>query len=224
MMLSPGEIIEYIKLLEFHLGEHAKYQILDPFDLNPSDIISIQVAAKKIANFIGLSDISFIVAIAKQRQYVGGHIDLSGDKDVFIELSEEVIEHAESVLSTLSHEIVHKYLQVHNIKIYDENKNERLTDIAAVYLGLGKLMLNGRECKKIKQENCIEEKKVTEKVITGYLDRVTLAFSYKIVCAMRNIFGCNLESGLCAESKEALLICRVNYYDYFHTCPVKVVK
>lgn len=153
MRVPIEQIIENLFVLESNLGSKVKYLVLDPFPVNSPDIISIQEAAKKIASFIGLLDMVFIVGIAKQGEKVGGHIELSGNnREAFIELSEGVLKYQETVLSTLAHEITHKYLQMNGIRHPDENKNEILTDTASVYLGLGKIMLNGRERYTVRHE------------------------------------------------------------------------
>ena len=52
--------------LEKRIGAKTKYQILEPFSIGVVDIVTIQNAAKVVANFIGLNELSFIVLITKQ--------------------------------------------------------------------------------------------------------------------------------------------------------------
>ena len=217
MKVSIEQIIENLLVLESNLGSKVKYPILDPFPVNPADIISIQEAAKKIASFIGLLDMVFIVGIAKQGEKVGGHIELSGNnREAFIELSEGVLKYPETVLSTLAHEITHKYLQLNGVRHPDENKNEILTDTASVYLGLGKIMLNGCERYTVRHEKDWQgEKTITETLTTGYLDREGLAFVYKLVCTMRKITGTQAENKLLHDSKLSLDDCQRQHRQYF---------
>ena len=49
------------------------------------------------------------------------------------------------VLAILAHESVHNYLDSMGVEDKDTAENEILTDIAAVYLGLGRLLLQGHE-------------------------------------------------------------------------------
>jgi hypothetical protein len=51
----------------------------------------------------------------------------------------------EHILAILAHECTHNYLYHHQINISDELENEVLTDLAAAYLGLGALILDGYE-------------------------------------------------------------------------------
>lgn len=54
----------------------------------------------------------------------------------------------ETVLSILIHESTHYFLLTNGIKVEDRKMNEYLTDIAIVYLGFGKYILEGYKQKK----------------------------------------------------------------------------
>lgn len=47
------------------------------------------------------------------------------------------------ILAILAHEYAHHYLYRYNIRKHNENENEILTEIAAAYLGLGQLLVDG---------------------------------------------------------------------------------
>ena len=215
------DYIQKIILLEKQVGAKTSYQMLEPFSLNSRDVIAIQIAAKKIAEFIGLHGFTFIIAPVKQKEKVGGNIELKyGEKEVFIEISDETLKFEDAILATLAHEIAHKYLHINGIScgmgpIY-EYENEVLTDITAVFLGLGKLMLNGCECENTRQEYVLEGRRtVTETLKSGYLDRSQLAFVYRLVCAMRKIPSIEYERGLSIDSIQALRECESFYGYYF---------
>jgi hypothetical protein len=83
---------EKLILLEQKTGAQVSYRLMSPFKTPFHDYLSIQQAAKEIADFIGLSGFTFIVAVAKQKDKVGGHIDLStSERDVFIEIDGDTI-------------------------------------------------------------------------------------------------------------------------------------
>ncbi len=187
--------------------------------VDQSDIISLQSVAKKLAECIGLNDLTFIVAIAKQKDKIGGHIDLrSNQREVFIEVSENVLKYKDSVLATLAHEITHKYLQINGISLSDEKMNEILTDTASVYLGFGRIMLNGCENCTIRHEkDWNSEKTITETLTTGYLNRDQLAFVYKLVCSMRNIPPKEYEVRLSRDARQALDDSTRRHNEYFDT-------
>lgn len=45
-----NSFLDKIQLLEERVGAKTEYQIMDPFDFNPQDTISLQEAATKIAH------------------------------------------------------------------------------------------------------------------------------------------------------------------------------
>ncbi|HAF21732.1 MAG TPA: hypothetical protein DCK93_02285 [Blastocatellia bacterium] len=209
--------------LEQSVGAHTAYEVLEPFYFRTRDAINIQKAAKKIAEFIGLNNFRFIVAVAKQKENVGGHIELQNDgTDVFIEISEQSLMFSQAVLATLAHELTHKYLHVHRIscgigKEY-ERENEVLTDISAVYLGLGKLMLNGCECQRESKERTSQGVQTnTQTLRSGYLTREQFAFVYRLVCGMRKIPASTYLGGLSLEARSALSQCASRYKNFFST-------
>ena len=140
--------------------------------------MSIQNAARKIGDFIGLNDVKFIVIITAQQENVGGKIELiRGQKEVIIEVSKETVKYEAALLSTLAHEITHKFLNEKGLSVGDgiihQYENEILTDIATVFLGLGKIMLNGCECRREYEDRM---GRTTEIFTTGYLNMEQLSF------------------------------------------------
>ncbi|MFZ4590925.1 MAG: hypothetical protein ACOYN6_08005 [Ignavibacteria bacterium] len=189
--VSKADIVEKLIFLENYL-KHKSYKILEPFHVQPNDIIFIQNAAKIIGDFVGLHDVTFIVAASKQTENAAAHIDLDNTFTSYIELDPEVISDGNAILGVLSHEISHKYLHYHGIrkqggKIY-EMENEILTDLTSIYLGLGKLILNG--CEKVTIQTSRSNDQVNTQTITnrfGYIGKEKYAFAYNLICNMRKI-------------------------------------
>ena len=204
--ISIEECIRKVTFLEKSLGTKIQYQILDPFPLYSKDIIGIQNAGKIIANFIGLSDYIFVISINKLKKNTGGHIELEyGRKKVFIEISEEILKFEDAILAILAHEITHEYLYINNISFSNKYENEILTDIAAIFLGFGKLMINGSENEDIwKNYYFGGSTTITDKLGIGYLDRSKVAFVYLLVCSMRNISEKKYMSNLSNKSIQLL--------------------
>lgn len=220
MDIPIGQHISNLMILENQIGAKVNHCIHDsPFLVDQSDIISLQTVAKKLAECIGLGGLTFIVAIAKQKEKVGGHIDLrDNQREVFIEVSENVLKYKDSVLATLVHEITHKYLQINGISLPDEKMNEILTDTASIYLGFGRIMLNGCENYTTRHEKDWNgEKTITETLTTGYLNRDQLAFVYKLVCSMRNIPPKEYEARLLRDARQAIDDSTRRYNEYFNT-------
>jgi hypothetical protein len=213
--ISIEECIRKISLLEKSLGAKVQYQILNPFPLHSKDITGIQNAGKIIANFIGLSDYTFVIGINKLEKNIGGHIDYEhGKKQVFIEISEGTLKFEDAILAILAHEITHEYLYVNNVSFNNKYENEILTDIAAIFLGFGKLMLNGGENENIRENYYSGGKTtITDKLGVGYLDRGKVAFVYLLVCNMRNISEKEYISNLSYRSVQTL---EKYIKDYWH--------
>ena len=219
MDIPVAQHINNLLVLERQLGTKVDYKIHEPpFLMDQGDIISLQSAAKELAGYIGLSNLIFIVAIAKQKEKIGGHIDLrSNQNEVFIEISEDVLKYKNSVLATLAHEITHKFLQINGITLPDEKMNEILTDTASVYLGFGKIMLNGCENYTTKHEKDWNgEKTITETLCTGYLNRDQFAFIYKLVCIMHNIPYDEYGLRLSHDAQQALDDVSRQHQEYFN--------
>jgi hypothetical protein len=85
----------------------------------------------------------------------------------------------------LAHELTHHFLLNKGVVYDDINENERLTDLATVYLGLGKLTLNGYEpvTWKVKRK----EGEVTYTYKVGYLTSMDMAMILDRVCSFRHI-------------------------------------
>lgn len=215
------DCIDKIAMLEKRVGAVTPYEILQPFTIDTGDAIAIQNAAKKIADFVGLNNFTFIVGLAKAEEGVGGHIELEqGVNTLYIEISKDMKKFPDAVPALLAHEITHKYLETNGISCgtgpTHQYENEVLTDITTIFLGLGKLVLNGCEGKNIRQESLKEETRtITETMKTGYLDRNQFAFVYRLVCAMRQIPAKVCEAGLSFEALQALRQCELQYSPYF---------
>ncbi len=125
----------------------------------------------------------------------------------------------ESILTALAHEITHKYLHINDISCgvgyIHAYENEILTDIAGVFLGFGKIMLNGCKCQSIQKEKYHDSvKTITKTLEIGYLKRDELAFVYRLICAMRKIPKKVFKKGLSSESTNAINNCE-NLYSYY---------
>lgn len=132
--------------------------------------------------------------------------------------------------ATLCHEVCHKWLQAKGICSHIEIENEILTDIASVFLGFGKIMLNGCRTTNVKDRTMkttfkdtttiMETTETTETMMAGYLDRDKLALVYCFVCAMRSISSVDIMQGLKPEAANAVQRCNLllghHYAPRFH--------
>jgi len=205
-----------LQLLESRVGAGVVYETLEPAAFPPPgqsygavDERFLGDATRTIARFIGVAYFNFEVTIRPQKENVGGHIDFHRYEDsnrrAFIEVSHEVAEVRNSTLATLAHEVTHAYLHVYKISCgtapYDD---EVLTDVAAVFLGLGKLMLNGIEYQRSWNSG---DRTTTRTLRCGYLSREQFVFLYWFVCAMRRIPESVYQNGLQPEIITEIIEC-----------------
>jgi len=185
---SIGDFIDKLIILENELGHKVSQEFLDPKSLNLTntyDSNEISRVANEIANFLGLSN-EVHVNIDESSTNVDVSITKIYDYSIIINLSQRTLKIADTLLAILAHELTNLYLLDHGIDLTDKSTQDKklLIDIAAIYLGLGKLILNGHRNKK-KQE--ISKKEYTVQMYMGYTHNHYLGFIYKTVCNMRNI-------------------------------------
>jgi hypothetical protein len=223
MKEKPIAFASLVKLLEEAVGKETSYALLDPFPCETLKgrrpaVDAIQEAGKIIAQHLGLIEYAFVIAVTAQKPNTAGHIKLDrSGRNVFVELSPDLCECKDAVLATLCHELSHKFLHKHNVingTIIIEQ--EFLTDVTAVYLGLGKIMLNGCQCQSSKEWTQDGQPfNATNTIKTGYISRDCVAFIYRLVCAMRGIPRDVFLRGLSTAAREAIQIAESNYADWF---------
>ena len=184
--LSEADIISKLALIEKHLDgfKGTFYEVST--DFKSYDVMSLHSEASKMMKFVGLNTHVPYVAFTKTGENVGGNVELDNSNDVFIEVNGEYRYNKDKVLAVMAHEICHKVLYVHGLYFpYNKIENELLTDLATVYVGFGKLSLNG----------CYEELETLTSTI-GYLSLKQFATAYNIVCAAYGIHPATKEWGL----------------------------
>jgi len=98
----------------------------------------------------------------------------------------------------LAHELTHHYLMNRGIGYPDESENERLTDIATVFLDLGKLTLNGYN--PIQWSVPRRDNTVTYTYQVGYLSSRQIADAMCRICSFRSIPLPSIEANLTLEA------------------------
>lgn len=161
-------------------------------DKEPSEI---QWAAEAMASHIGLTQVPSLeffynqqskwapwLSTSKQTQTLGTF--KSGE----IQVARTERGRAHVLGSILAHELAHMYLELHRIRSESTNENEKLTDAAAVYLGFGKLMLNGYvAAQESKTEALPWGATVIKTRKLGYLDPCEIASLYEEVNDTRGV-------------------------------------
>ena len=156
--------------------------VLAPFQVDVEDPESIRHAQQCISKFIGLTGCDlYVVRIPQPEGRAGcihrGYKDGRGD---LIEVSEELKGY--NFTYALCHEICHKWLEVRYS--FEAASDEILTDVAVVFLGLGKIALNGctgEDTTSLDGANVVRQSRY------GYLSMRKFAFAYDLVCEMRGV-------------------------------------
>ena len=193
---NAKDFIRKIAYLEEHLGGSISYKMLEVEELFPyKDDLS--ALAKKIAEFVGVKASFIVTRNAKDK---GGDIENEG-KFSYIDLNQTVCDSFLQTVAVLAHEIMHRFLFSKCLRYSLVIENEVLTDIATVYMGLGKLSLMGHR---------YEQETVNDSTITrsshevGYLDMDSFCFVYLLLCRVRKIDKNTCFYGLSPEVTAAL--------------------
>lgn len=102
----------------------------------------------------------------------------------------------------LAHELTHHVLANKNIGYPNVEENERFTDFATVFLGLGKLTLNGYE--PIEWSISKLDKTSTYTYQVGYLSSREIADVFQYVCDFRSIVPQEVQSNLTPVARDHL--------------------
>lgn len=202
--LSNKQILEHLEMIDSHL--HMPYS---EFILPPS-IVSLNEIARLMVQHVGLYGYEPVIEYDRLEAGVAGHVELNNnlDKQIHITLSDDMSIAREARLSALAHEICHKLLFTHNCYFpFMGDYNESLTDIATIYVGFGKLTLNGclvvynksnRVFDLTTSNPSLQTSHITS--YTGYLSLEQYAMAYRLVCHVNHIPQVDYEAGLDAEA------------------------
>lgn len=174
--------------------------VMEPFSLDPRDAVAVNRAANVMAAHAGLHGLRFIIGIGRLEPRRGGLIELrSGQEEVYVDVSTEAGAFAPSLVSVLAHELSHKVLFDRRLFRQDDDVQlyEILTDVTAVYLGFGKLLLNGYEYSTTEQQYTVgglNTKRSRHRF--GYISVDEVAFTHAMTCYARRLRNPDWCSGL----------------------------
>lgn len=181
--LTSNQIIEHLEEIDRHVHLPYKEYVI------PRNVYNDQEFAQSMMQHVGLSNYEVIIKYERVKEGTAGHICLNNNPDhkVYITLSERNT-HKSSVIATLAHEVCHKLLYCHNL-YYPEflnDRNEALADLANIYAGFGKYVIEGCEITSTSHNTTWEygqQTKVTTTTThyTGYLSKEQFEEAYKIV-------------------------------------------
>lgn len=103
----------------------------------------------------------------------------------------------------LAHEMAHAFLIPKGVLLEDPNENEMFTDLATVFIGLGKLLLNGLIF--------VTDEYISEGHMLGYLSPELITYCYERVNTYRSIRGQVIMKSLIPEAKNRITNLQINH-------------
>lgn len=123
-----------------------------------------------------------------------------------IEISQKYERKGESIGAILAHEVTHAYLNERKAILSQNLEGELLTDLVAMHLGLGKLILNGMETSRDVYKTPWGDRLVEiSKSHFGYFSYFSFAYAFQKVRRHRSIKMCFALRNLPLSSKILLL-------------------
>lgn len=169
----------------------------------------INILVRQMADHIGLNKSHFIVEIGKINDSVSGRIHLQERLGFTkIQIDSDLSWHPQTLLMVLSHELTHKYLHEHDAEYEDAIANEELTDIASVFLGFGKYILNGKHY----SDNTARG---VRNVSVGYLTDSAFALAYDVSCFQRGLTEEAILDGLSGDALKCLWDVRIKHRERY---------
>jgi hypothetical protein len=210
-----NDFISKIVFLEQNAVRKRPFSNLNTFKVGDiKNLIEIQKAAHKLAKHIGLDHLTFVVNYSDLGNNIGGNIELDNDDCVLINISTTILEFQECVLATLAHEIAHKYLHINKLTFKDNYENEIFTDLTAIYLGFGRIMLKGRYVEKLTKGYNYTQTSSQE---VGYLNKRQLSFIYLTLNILYGINPVSAIKHISLSDISYMLGIRINYRIYCTT-------
>lgn len=203
--------MEKLAILEKAAGVRAHYRILEPPPLSGTDPNSLQTAARMIGDWIGLRNALFHVVLGESPTSSMSGVRLERDQDEFtIDLPRTSVVTPTRALGALSREVARAYLHKTNIRggPYAAAATEpTFVDVTTVFLGLGKLLLNGCAGDAApKPERVVSAGPASKTKASGgcVLAPTYIAFAHRAACAMRGLDYEQHVTGLTPQSLELL--------------------
>lgn len=180
--------------------------VLEPFAVHPLDNGDVDRAVHRMVSHVGLQGLRFEVSFGRLDPGKGAVIELQrGQARVPIRLSGTAASFPPTFLAVLAHELCHKVLFDHEIVLQgaDLESYEVLTEVTAVFLGMGKLLLNGYEF--VVTEHDWTRLLATRRLLRfGYVSVDEVAFTHAMVCRMRSVPEVESRQGLSRFALAAL--------------------
>lgn len=143
--ISPRQILSYLRTFEEKLPIAQKEYYRPSLSMTPISEEALNSEAKKMMNFVGLSEYTPKCTWEVTSEGTGGNVTLNNnpDKIVRVKVSTSYRNNLPATLAILAHEICHKLLFCYGLHYPIDIVNEINTDLCTMYVGFGKLIING---------------------------------------------------------------------------------
>lgn len=194
------KILESLVTLEKAAGVRAHYRILDAPPLSSTDEHHLQTVARVLADWMGLRNATFDISIISHDNSPGLH-RVDPDREEFVmEISSKVLTSPETAMAAITRQVARAYLINSNIAASSVDADRAaggMSDITAIFLGMGKLILNSPVSGQISSSAYPSSENQP-------LSPEYLAFTHRLVCSMRGLDWAQHASGLNKQAIENL--------------------
>jgi len=195
-------ILELLTTLEKAAGVRAHYRILDSPPLVSLDLSSIHTVARVLSDWIGLRNAIFNITLVADDQ-PPRLVRIDPDQEEFaMELPAGALATTDCALAIIARQVARAYLITSNIagsSIDPARTGGSLADVTAIFLGMGKLLLNAPAAGQVSLR---PGKRIPDEAQP--LSATYLAFTHRVVCSMRGLDWSRHAGGISQEGIAAL--------------------
>lgn len=155
-----------------------------------------------ITNKIGLPPGEIIPSFVR-KENAAGTVEYTSKSEYFVEIDNAFKNSVPAIASIISHEITHVWLAKYNLVLDDRESNEKLTDLTAIFLGLGVMILNGAW---LKVEAGKEGDAILYMEIKPYLSAEELGYAMALFMRQKSIQLKELRNCLTVDTTEIIEI------------------
>ena len=141
-------VIKHIERLDQAVGRHMPFPPFEnPFPRftgmdfeEPLTTHELQTLVRTMAESVGLTGYTFLAYQVKMDGETCGRIEWPANEygTAYIEFESKALDHYDTLIKILSHELAHQFLRHYGIVYPEELVNEKMTDVTSVLLGFGR--------------------------------------------------------------------------------------
>ena len=146
--LTKQQVVDILADFEEQLPNNGVSFFTPSTNFNPRDVLSINVEAGRMNRFLEMAGYMPLVHFDNMTGTgAAGHVDIKDPQaEVYeITVNNSSMQNNASALRILAHEICHKFLAIRDMQRGGilRNRDEAMTELCAIYMGLGLIILNG---------------------------------------------------------------------------------